>query len=87
MNLHEFKSQLSGQDEKKPPYAIRAKDLDDNFSKCAPQMLDGNNHPYRVIRAANNNWRLEGTRIFDVCENGVPVKYRMFAEKLEAQPL
>lgn len=83
MKLHLFKSQLSGDDEKKPPYTIRAKDLDDNFAKCFPQTLDGNNHPYRVVRSASDNWRLEGTKVFDVCENGRPVRYRLFAEKLE----
>lgn len=67
---------------KSPPYAIRAGDLDKNFSLCYPEPTDGNNTPYTIDRTSDGGWKLRGTQIFDVCENGQPQKYRFFAEKL-----
>jgi hypothetical protein len=67
---------------KAPPFVIRASDLDKNFALCYPLPMDGNNNSYIVVRTSNEGYRLEGTQVFDVCENGKPFKYRFFAEKL-----
>ena len=65
-----------------PPYAIRASDLDKNFELCYPLPVDGNNAGYTIDRSADGGYKLRGQRIFDVCENGKAVKYRLFAERL-----
>jgi hypothetical protein len=83
--LKKFRDQLvsSGGDgaTKSPPFVIRARDLDQNFALCYPLPQDGNSAPYIVVRSSNEGWRLEGAKIFDVCENGKPVRYRVFASK------
>lgn len=79
--LKKFTEQLSGSDTKQPPYALRASDLDANFKMCYPRPLDGNNRPYRVDWGGDEGWMLHGEALFDVCENGKPVKYRFFAQK------
>jgi hypothetical protein len=79
--LKKFSEQLSGSDTKKPPFALRASDLDANFKMCLPRVLDGNNQPYRVDWGGGEGWMLRGGVLFDVCENGKPVKYRVFAQK------
>lgn len=71
----------SSGDLKQPPFAIRAADLDKNFSMCFPRPTDGNNAPYRIDWGGNEGWALRGEKVFDICENGKPVKYRFFAEK------
>lgn len=87
--LAKFKEMLAtggGQDgAKKPPYTIKAGDLDKNFGLCYPLPVDGNNAGYTIDRSVSGGYRLRGQRIFDVCENGQPVKYRFFAERLESQ--
>jgi len=84
--LKKFRDMLSGGSGdgavKSPPYAIRASDLDKNFALCYPQPTDGNNTPYTIDRSSDGGWKLRGTQIFDVCENGQPQKYQFFAEKL-----
>jgi hypothetical protein len=47
--------------------------------------VDGNNAPYTIDRPSDGGWKLRGAKIFDVCENGKPVKYRVFAERLVTQ--
>jgi hypothetical protein len=85
--LKKFRDMLgggSGDDAvKRPPYAIKASDLDHNFGLCYPLPTDGNNAPYTIERLSDGGFRFRGQRIFDVCENGVPVQYRFFAERLE----
>jgi len=85
--LKKFREMLaagSGDDAvKKPPYTIKAGDLDKNFELCHPLPVDGNNAGYTIDRSVAGGYRLRGQRIFDVCENGLPVKYRFFAERLE----
>lgn len=80
--LHKFSEQLSGTDTKAPPFVIRASQLDKNFGLCYPIDLDGDNHPYKVVRTSDQGYRLRGNKVFDVCENGKPVKYMFFAERL-----
>jgi hypothetical protein len=84
--LHKFKSELSaGSGEaaiKSPPFVIRASNLDKNFSLCYPMPVDGNNAAYRIVRVTDEGYRLEGAKVFDVCENGKLVKYRFFADRL-----
>jgi hypothetical protein len=83
--LCKFGEQLyatSGGSAKAPPFVIRASDLDKNFGLCYPLPLDGNNSAYKVVRPANDGWRLEGSAVFDVCENGKPARYLFFAERL-----
>lgn len=86
--LKKFRDMLSGGSGdgavKSPPFAIRASDLDDNFGLCYPLPVEGDNSPYIIERPSDEGFRLKGTRVFDVCENGRPVKYRFFAEKLAA---
>lgn len=84
--LHKFRNDLTaGTGDgavKNPPFVIRASSLDKNFALCYPLPLDGDNHPYKVIRNSPDGYRLRGTKTFDVCENGKPVKYLFFAEKV-----
>lgn len=68
---------------KRPPYTIKASDLDGNFELCHPLPVDGNNAGYTIDRSVEGGYRLRGQRVFDVCENGIPVQYRFFAERLE----
>lgn len=82
MDLVKFKEQLSGEDEKSPPYALRASDLDKNFALLQLKKPDGNNSPYEILRPSSEGFTLQGARIFDVCENGQPVKYRVFASRV-----
>jgi len=65
-----------------PPFVIRASDLDKNFALCYPLPQEGNNTAYSVVRSSDEGWRLVGNKIFNVCEDGKPAKYRFFAEKL-----
>lgn len=85
--LKKFREMLaggSGDDAtKKPPYTIKASDLDKNFELCHPLPVDGNNAGYTIDRSVEGGYRLRGQRIFDVCENGRPAQYRFFAERLE----
>lgn len=85
--LKKFRDMLAGGSGdhavKRPPYAIKASDLDHNFGLCYPLPTDGNNAPYTIERLSDGGFRFRGQRIFDVCENGVPVQYRFFAERLE----
>ena len=84
--LKQFKDMLSkgsgGDAVNGPPYAIKASDLDTNFQLCYPLPVDGNNAGYTIDRSADGGYKLRGQRIFDVCENGKAVKYRLFAERL-----
>lgn len=79
--LTKFSEQLSGNNLSGPPYVIKASDLDGNFKMLSPRSLDGNNSPYRLDWGGENGWVLHGRIVFDVCENGKPVKYRFFAQK------
>jgi len=64
-----------------PPNAISAGALDKNFRACLPVESTGTNEPYRVV-ADGDGWKLEGTYVFAVCENGQPRRYRFFAQRL-----
>lgn len=84
--LHKFKSDLSGgtgnDATSRPPYTIRARDLDKNFAQCYPVPQDGDGGaPYIIRRVSDEGYSLEGASVFDVCENGKPVKYRFFAAR------
>jgi hypothetical protein len=83
--LVKFREQLSGGAGdgalSQPPYALRAGDLDKNFELCYPVPLDGGGSPYTIERPGGGGWYLRGTKIFDVCENGQPVRYRVFAAR------
>lgn len=85
--LRKFREMLTGGSGdgavKLPPYTLKAGDLDHNFRLCYPLPTDGNNAPYTIERASDEGFRLRGQRVFDVCENGKPQKYRFFAEKME----
>lgn len=87
--LVKFKDQLSaGSGDgavKQPPFVIKASHLDKNFGLCYPLPVDGNNAPYTIDRPSDGGWKLQGTRIFDVCENGKPTRYRFFAERIPSQ--
>jgi hypothetical protein len=63
-----------------PPYQIRGADLDANFKKASPASDTGNDTSYRVSES-QDGWRLVGTKVFDVCENGRALKYRFFAQR------
>jgi hypothetical protein len=81
--LVNFSSQLAGGSGggalSQPPYALRAGDLDKNFAMCYPIPLDGNNRAYTIERPSDTGYYLKGGKVFDVCENGQPVRYRFFA--------
>ena len=86
--LHKFKKQLiaaTGDGAiSQPPFVIRARDLDGNFGMCFPMPIDGANAPYVIERSVDGHWRLRGGKEFDVCENGQPVKYKVFAERMRS---
>jgi len=67
---------------KLPPYVIRAKDLDKNFAACYPLPTDGDGFAYKIVRPSEDGFKLVGAKVFDVCENGKPVKYRFFADRV-----
>jgi hypothetical protein len=69
---------------KKPPYVLRAKDLDHNFSYVHLKPADGNNSPY-IIKRDDGGYTLEGNRTFPVCENGKAVSYRFFASLVASE--
>lgn len=81
-HIHKFSedAKQASDQPNKPPNAISARALDDNFQSCLPMDIAGNNAPYKVI-AQRGGWRLEPAVVFDVCENGVPVKYRFMAQR------
>ena len=78
-----FKEQLkAGGDFTQPPYRIRAADLDTNFARCRPKAQDGEAaNGYKVDDSADG-WELLPQTVFDVCENGKPVKYQFIAKRL-----
>jgi hypothetical protein len=84
--LRKFRDQLPGPGgdgaTKAPPFVIRASDLDKNFGLCYPLPVEGNNAAYTIERPSEDGFRLVGNKIFDVCENGRPAKYRFFAQRL-----
>ena len=81
-DLEKFKDDLGGgSDPNKPPSVISAGKLDRNFQRCSPMRIDGNNAPYKVD-VSDGGWKLLPTVTFDVCENGVPVQYRLVAERV-----
>jgi hypothetical protein len=67
---------------KKPPYVLRASDLDHNFSYVHLKPVDGNNAPYKIKRD-DHGYTLVGNQIFPVCENGQPVFYSFFASVVD----
>lgn len=83
MDLELFSDDLGGggKDPNKPPSVISAGKLDRNFQRCLPVKMDGNNVAYKADYT-DGGWKLIGSTTFDVCENGQPVKYRFFAEKV-----
>jgi hypothetical protein len=82
--LHEFKNQLSGTEIGAPPFVIRASDLDKNFKICSIMDNNGPDDPYRVDRPGGpgSPYRLIPQKTFDVCENGKPVRYAFFAQRI-----
>jgi hypothetical protein len=60
---------------------VSAGKLDRNFSRCYPKEWDGNEKPYN-LKPEEDGWLLEFERqTFDVCENGSPVQYTVFATR------
>jgi hypothetical protein len=88
MNLRRFSAMLNAgggaEAVKKPPYVLRASDLDHNFSVVHLKPADGNNSAY-IIKRDDGGYTLEGTRTFPVCENGKAVKYRFFASLVASE--
>lgn len=84
--LKRFRDQLAAASDdaavKTPPFVIKASDLDGNFSRCHLLPTEGDNAPYVIERTSEDGYTLRGTRIFDVCENGKPVKYLFFASRV-----
>jgi len=80
--LHSFSddAKKSSDDPNKPPNVLDCRALDENFRACQPMTVTGNNFPYQTI-LSKDGWRLEGSFVFDVCENGSPTQYRFFAER------
>lgn len=78
--LKKFRDMLSGQSLQEPPFALKAADLDKNFGLCYPMEMGGDNAPYTIERSGDEGYKLRGTKPFDVCENGQPVRYLFFAE-------
>jgi hypothetical protein len=82
--LHSFAEDAKKESEKPgtAPNAISGSALDGNFAACLPIKTTGNNPPY-TVKADKDGWRLEPTMLFDICENGVPVQYRFFAQRAQ----
>jgi len=83
-NLHKFLDDLKSRPadgSNKPPRTIKARDLDENFTKVT--LLESDQFP----KSYTVDYTKDGIRIkletkeFDVCENGNPVKYVMAAWK------
>jgi hypothetical protein len=84
--LHKFRDDLDQSDStKSPPFVISASKLDKNFGLCYLLPVDGNNAAYTIDRSSDGGYKLQGSKVFDVCENGRPVKYRFFAAKESTQ--
>lgn len=81
--MHRFgdDAKKSSSDPNQPPNVIRAGKLDGNFKACLPMPQDGPNPAYKII-ANEHGWRLEGGTVFDVCENGKLVQYRLFGNRI-----
>jgi hypothetical protein len=63
------------------PFGLKAGDLDHNFSFVCLKPTDGNNSPYRV-RRDTGGYQIEANPVFDFCEKGKIVRYRMFASRV-----
>lgn len=80
MALEKFSDDLSGEPPS-PPYRISAGKLDRNYARCYPKDWDGDDKPY-IVKPEDDGWLLEFERtLFDVCENGSPVQYNIFATR------
>lgn len=85
--IHKFREDLlGGSSTDAPPYVIKASNLDKNFGLCYLLPVEGDNAPYKIDRSSEDGYKLQGTKTFDVCENGQPVKYRFFAERVATNP-
>lgn len=85
LDLHLFREDLKKNPmpgENAPPVGIRARDLDENFAKVSPSTEDeGTTKAAYSIEPTKEGWKLKGAKVFDVCENGQPVRYRFVAVK------
>jgi hypothetical protein len=87
-DLHKFRDDLKnrpGPGSNAPPRSIRAEDLDENYKKVTvvrPSTIPVGLQPDYEMRYKKDGSEviLRGA-IFDVCENGVPVKYRLLGQR------
>lgn len=87
-DLHKFERDLQnrpGPGSNAPPRTIRAKDLDENFKKVT--VVRQSILPVGVQSDYEMRYKKDGSEIifraadFDICENGVPVKYRLLGQR------
>jgi hypothetical protein len=74
--LKKFVDDLKGD----PPRTVSAPKLDENFARCMPAqrglLAD------LQLNFTHEGWYLESDGLlFDVCENGTPVKYRLLGKR------
>ena len=81
-DLEKFSDDVKGggNDPNSPPSVISAGKLDRNFTRCTPVPMDGNTAPY-IVDKTDDGWKLLPAILFDVCENGQPIKYKFIAER------
>ena len=85
IDLHIFERDLAnkpGKGSMAPPRTIRAKDLDGNNKKLT-LLPDKGETPVYTVKHEQDGTRLNfTTKEFDVCENGIAVKYKIPATKV-----
>lgn len=87
-DLHKFRDDLKnrpGPGSNAPPRTIRAKDLDENFKKVTVVRQSivnvGLLPDYEMRYKKDGSELLFRAADFDVCENGVAVKYRLLGQR------
>jgi len=87
-DLHKFERDLRnrpGPGSNAPPRSIRAKDLDENYKKVTvvrPSEIPVGLQPdYEMRYKKDGSEVILRAAVFDVCENGVAVKYRLLGQR------
>jgi hypothetical protein len=85
--LHSFAemARATSRDPARPPNAIPAKALDENFSTCMPAIQSGGDRAYDTTIVPKQGWELRPRVPLYVCENGKPVVYLFMAQRLASE--
>jgi|688.fasta_scaffold157588_3 hypothetical protein len=87
-DLHKFRDDLKNRPapgSNAPPVSIRAKDLDENYKKVTvvkPSIIPAGLQPdYEMRYRKDGSEVILRAAVFDVCENGAAVKYRLLGQR------